>query len=133
MAPDQAFIFWALASKTSRGERGKTDMQRAETQQTYMRGYPHDSPEAVGNPPQGEMQPAAVSDGRLEPVKAAVAGPLPGYFVSARYESDCARFISEAKRRARHRAYAQLHPSTLFFKQPSDTRRRERPCRGSSW
>jgi hypothetical protein len=40
---------------------------------------------------------------------------MPGDFVSTRYESDCARFISEAKMRARLRAEAHLQPRAAFF------------------
>jgi hypothetical protein len=43
-------------------------------------------------------------DGSPEP--APLAPPPRGEFVSARFESDCARFVAEAKSLARHRVEA---------------------------
>jgi hypothetical protein len=43
------------------------------------------------------------ADAESEPLGGSLAGPLPGDFLLAEYESDCARFVADAKNLARRR------------------------------
>jgi hypothetical protein len=90
-------------------------VQRAEVQQPHAKGYPHCPPGAVRNPELGDgetgTRPTAAE---VEPLAPWLAPLLPGEFVSTSYEEDCARFVFEARMRARHRAEALLRPSSAF-------------------
>jgi hypothetical protein len=66
----------------------------AEALQESAQGYPLCPPAAV------ESSELPVGNG------AAQTDAVPGNFVSAQYESDCARFVSEAKTLAHRRASA---------------------------
>jgi hypothetical protein len=72
-------------------------MQRAQDHEPCAHGYPQHAPAAVEN--------AAAAE-NFTPENFT---PLPGYFVSATYASDCARFVREAKRLARVRSEALGH------------------------
>ena len=50
------------------------------------------------------LQERAKTDAGSEPLARSLAPPPPGHFVSSRHESDCARFVSDAKRLALVRA-----------------------------
>ena len=87
-------------------------MQLAEARRASAQGYPPPAPAAVENPELAVGKTAALRrDAEPEPLTASLAPLLPGYFVAARYESDCARFVSEAKRLARVRAEALVRPT----------------------
>lgn len=83
-------------------------MQRAEVQQPHAQGYPHCPPGAVRNPERP-------TDAEPVPLAPRLAPRLPGEFVATNYEEDCARFVFEARMRARHRAEALLRPSSAFL------------------
>jgi hypothetical protein len=87
----------------------------AEGPQERARSYPLCPPAAVDSSLLGAGETAAAgTDAEPEPLTGSVAPPLPGNFVSAQYESDCARFVSEAKRLARRRVEALGRPSAAF-------------------
>jgi hypothetical protein len=84
-------------------------MQPTEALQERAQSYPHRPPAAVESQELGvEKTLAPRRDGESEPPTTLLAPLLSGNFVSAQYESDCARFVSEAKRLARRRAEAAL-------------------------
>lgn len=87
----------------------------AEGQQTSAQGYSQYPPATVQNPEKRDGETAALLMGaESDPLTPSVAPPLPGHFVSTRYESDCARFVSDAKRLAHLRAEALARPSAAF-------------------
>jgi hypothetical protein len=69
--------------------------------------YPQ-NPQAAGQNPGGAVgNPAGPpTDAESEPVRRSVTPPVPGDFLLAEYELDCARFIAEAKKVARRRMEA---------------------------
>jgi hypothetical protein len=83
--------------------------------QACAQDSPHFPPGAVESLERGAGRTAVPgTDAESGPRAPSLAPCLPGHFVSAQYESDCARFVSEAKRLARHRA-AALERSSLGF------------------
>jgi len=91
-------------------------MQLTEALHERAQSYPHRPPTAVENAEPGVKNTLTPPrDAESEPLTTLLA-PIPsGNFVSTQYESDCARFVSEAKRLARRRAEAALdHPSLGF-------------------
>jgi hypothetical protein len=77
---------------------------------------PHRPPAAVENPERRVEKTIAPRPGtESEPPTPSLAPTLAGNFVSAHYESDCARFVSEAKRLARRRAEAALERPSLGY------------------
>jgi hypothetical protein len=72
------------------------------------------------NPQAGIQSPRATVEGMAGPqteaesesLRRSLAPPLPGDFLSSEYESDCARFVAEARNLARRRmGRALLAPS----------------------
>lgn len=91
-------------------------MQLTEAQQPPVRGYSQYPPVAVQNSDRGEGETALapLPQAELERRTPSLTPPLPGHFVSTRFESDCARFVGEAKKLARSRAEAFSRPSAAF-------------------
>lgn len=85
-------------------------MQLTHAQQSFAQGYPHCPPPAE----QVREPQTAARQGELRIEPQAVGPPLPGEFVSSRFESDCARFVSDAKMLARARADALSRRSPLL-------------------
>ena len=78
--------------------------------------YPHRPPAAVENLERRVEKSIAPRPGmESEPPTPSLVLAFAGDFVSAHYESDCARFVSEAKRLARRRAEAALERPSLGF------------------
>ena len=48
------------------------------------------------------------TDAECEPLRRSLAPPLPGDFLMAEYESDCARFVADARNLARRRTNRPL-------------------------
>ena len=70
--------------------------------------YPYNSPTDVETPkPSVETMAESQTDAKSEPLRRSLT-PQCGDFVSAEYESDCARFVAEAKNLARRRVEAGL-------------------------
>jgi hypothetical protein len=91
-------------------------MQLSEALRERAQSYPHRPPAAVENPELGVEQTLAPRSGvESEPLPPLLAPRPSGNFVSSQYESDCARFVSEAKRLARRRAEAALDRPSLGF------------------
>ena len=89
-------------------------MQLTEALQERSQSYPHHPPAAVENQELGvEKTLAPRRDAESEAPTTLLAPLLSGNFVSTQYESDCARFVSEAKRIARRRAEAALDRPSL--------------------
>ena len=88
-------------------------MQLTEALQERAQGYPHHQPAAVESPElHVEETLTPRRDAEPEPLTTFLAPRPSGNFVSTQYESDCARFVSEAKRIARRRAEAALDDAT---------------------
>jgi hypothetical protein len=68
------------------------------------------NPQAGVQPPRESVETRAVpqSVAAEVPLRPPIAQPLPGDFLLAEYESDCARFVAEAKNLARRRTSQAL-------------------------
>ncbi|SRR5712691_8763053 len=91
---------------TTRQRRAEVYRQNSQAySQAYSQSSYPQNPQAGGQTPGASVENMAgpQTDAESESLQRPLAPPLPGDFLLAEYESDCARFVAEAKNLARRR------------------------------